>query len=124
MFNGILMNTLSGEPDLVSIYSIWKPNAMDGMVGSQQILEVIGQLNDITQMVKGGSDAMLDGSRGVITEGRNLEMATAEITNGMNEMANGADQINVAVHRVNEISGENKENIDILVKEVSRFKVE
>jgi methyl-accepting chemotaxis protein len=42
----------------------------------------------------------------------------------MNEMATGADQINVAVSRVNEISGQNKENIDVLVKEVSRFKVE
>ncbi|MDR1972211.1 MAG: methyl-accepting chemotaxis protein [Treponema sp.] len=93
-------------------------------VGSQQILEVIGQLNEITQMVKGGSDEMLEGSREVITEGKNLEMATQEITNGMNEMATGAEQINVAVTRVNEISGQNKENIDVLVKEVSRFKVE
>jgi methyl-accepting chemotaxis protein len=93
-------------------------------VGSQQILEVIGQLNEITRMVKGGSDEMLEGSREVITEGKNLEMATQEITNGMNEMASGAEQINVAVTRVNEISGNNKENIDVLVKEVSRFKVE
>jgi methyl-accepting chemotaxis protein len=75
-------------------------------------------------MVKGGSDEMLEGSREVITEGKNLEMATQEITNGMNEMATGAEQINVAVTRVNEISGHNKENIDVLVREVSRFKVE
>ncbi|MDR1412180.1 MAG: methyl-accepting chemotaxis protein [Spirochaetaceae bacterium] len=100
-------------------------NAMEEQsVGSRQILEVIGQLNEITQMVKGGSEEMLEGSREVITEGKNLEMATQEITNGMNEMAAGADQINVAVSRVNDISGQNKENIDILVKEVSRFKVE
>jgi methyl-accepting chemotaxis protein len=100
-------------------------NAMEEQsVGSQQILEVIGQLNEITQMVKGGSDEMLEGSKEVITEGKNLEMATQEITNGMNEMATGAEQINVAVTRVNEISGNNKENIDVLVKEVSRFKVE
>jgi methyl-accepting chemotaxis protein len=51
-------------------------------------------------------------------------MVTQEITNGMNEMASGADQINVAVDRVNTISGQNKENIDILVREVSKFKVE
>jgi methyl-accepting chemotaxis protein len=42
----------------------------------------------------------------------------------MNEMASGADHINVAVTRVNGISGSNKESIDILVREVSRFKVE
>jgi methyl-accepting chemotaxis protein len=100
-------------------------NAMEEQsVGSQQILEVISQLNEITQMVKGGSEEMLEGSREVIQEGKNLEMATQEITNGMNEMATGADQINIAVTQVNSISGKNKENIDILVKEVSRFKVE
>ncbi|MDR2786671.1 MAG: methyl-accepting chemotaxis protein, partial [Treponema sp.] len=76
------------------------------------------------QMVKAGSGEMFEGSKEVITEGKNLEMATQEITNGMNEMATGADQINVAVTRVNEISGQNKENINVLVREVSRFKVE
>ena len=100
-------------------------NAMEEQsVGSQQILEVIGQLNEITQMVKSGSEEMLGGSKEIISEGKNLEMATAEISHGMNEMATGADQINVAVNRVNEISGQNKESIDALVKEVSRFRVE
>jgi methyl-accepting chemotaxis protein len=51
-------------------------------------------------------------------------MATQEITNGMNEMDTGADQINVAVSRVNTITGENKASIDVLVSEVSKFKVE
>jgi methyl-accepting chemotaxis protein len=51
-------------------------------------------------------------------------MATQEITNGMNEMAIGANEINTAVTCVNEISGQNKESIDALVEEVSRFKVE
>ncbi|MDR1072938.1 MAG: methyl-accepting chemotaxis protein [Treponema sp.] len=92
--------------------------------GSKQILEAIGKLNEATQMVKGGSAEMLEGSKQVIHESRNLEMTTQEITGGMNEMATGADQINVAVNRVNEISVLNKENIDVLVKEVSKFKVE
>jgi methyl-accepting chemotaxis protein len=92
--------------------------------GSQQILEAISQLNDITQLVKDGSVEMLEGSQEVIQEGKNLEMATQEITNGMNEMATGAEQINLAVNEVNNISGENKKNIDILVQEVSKFKVD
>jgi methyl-accepting chemotaxis protein len=100
-------------------------NAMEEQgEGSKQILEAIGKLNDITQMVKGGSTEMLEGSREVIQESKNLELVTQEITNGMNEMATGADQINIAVSQVNTISGDNKANIDILVKEVSRFKVE
>ncbi|MDR2185342.1 MAG: methyl-accepting chemotaxis protein [Treponema sp.] len=100
-------------------------NAMEEQgAGSHQILEAISRLNEVTQMVKAGSEEMLEGSRQVIEESRNLEMATQEITNGMNEMAAGADQINVAVNRVNAISGENKESIDVLVREVAKFKVE
>jgi methyl-accepting chemotaxis protein len=92
--------------------------------GSKLILEVISQLNDLTQMVKGESEGMLQGSRKVIQEGKHLEQVTQEIANGVNEMAIGADQINVAVNRVNELSGENQNNINLLVEGVSRFKVE
>jgi methyl-accepting chemotaxis protein len=100
-------------------------NAMEEQsTGSQQILEAISHLNSITQMVKSGSVEMLEGSQEVIREGKNLEMATQEITSGMNEMATGADQINAAVDQVNNISGENKQNIDILVREVSKFRIE
>jgi methyl-accepting chemotaxis protein len=42
----------------------------------------------------------------------------------MNEMASGADQINVAVTQVNDISIKNREGISALLKEVSRFKIE
>ncbi|MDR3343363.1 MAG: methyl-accepting chemotaxis protein [Treponema sp.] len=100
-------------------------NAMEEQgAGSKQILEAISQLKEITQLVKGGSVEMFEGSKEVIKESKNLELVTQEITTGMNEMATGADQINIAVDRVNTISGANKENIDILIREVSRFKVE
>jgi methyl-accepting chemotaxis protein len=42
----------------------------------------------------------------------------------MNEMATGADQINSAVNRVNEISGANKTDIDELIREVNKFQIE
>ena len=100
-------------------------NAMEEQdEGSKQILKAVSQLNDITQHVKGSSTEMLEGSKEVIQESHNLEMVTQEIAGGMNEMAAGADQINVAVTRVNEISLKNRDNIDVLVKEVSRFRVE
>jgi methyl-accepting chemotaxis protein len=100
-------------------------NAMEEQgIGSRQILEAIGSLNDITQMVKDGSVEMLEGSREIIKESRTLEMVTEEIANGMAEMSNGADEINIAINRVNTISGENKENIEVLVREVARFKID
>jgi methyl-accepting chemotaxis protein len=61
---------------------------------------------------------------GVMRQSKELEGIAAEMANGMEEMAKGADQINIAVVRVNEISGENKTNIDVLNTEVSKFKVE
>jgi methyl-accepting chemotaxis protein len=100
-------------------------NAMEEQgQGSKQILQAIGQVNEITQLVKGSSKEMLEGSREIIQESKNLERATQEISGGMNEMGAGADQINIAVNRVNELTGQNRENIDTLVKEVARFKVE
>jgi len=92
--------------------------------GSKQILEGVGNINVITGHVKRSSQEMLEGSEEVIRESENLEKITLEITSGMNEMATGADEINVAVHHVNEITVKNRENIDHLMKEVSRFKVD
>jgi len=99
-------------------------NAMEEQgQGSKQILEAIGNLNDVTRQVKGGSSEMREGSGEVIREGKNLEIITQEITGGMNEMATGADQINIAVHRVNELTVSNQDKINILLKEVAKFKV-
>ncbi|MDR2375636.1 MAG: methyl-accepting chemotaxis protein [Treponema sp.] len=100
-------------------------NAMEEQsAGSKQILEAIGQLNEATQLVKSSSAEMLEGSKQVIQESKSLDLVTQEIGNGMNEMATGANQINAAVNQINTISGQNKENIDVLVKEVSKFKVD
>jgi methyl-accepting chemotaxis protein len=65
---------------------------------------------------------MLLDTREVSQKSENMELITLEITNGMNEMATGAQQINIAVNRVNELSGQNRNNIDILVQEVALFK--
>jgi len=91
--------------------------------GSKQILEAVGELNEITRQVKEESIEMYEESREVIQESRNLDQVTQEITGGINEMASGAEQINEAVNKVNEITMKNRENINHLVREVSLFKV-
>jgi len=99
-------------------------NAMEEQgAGSKQILEGSVRLNEITGQVKGGSHEMHEGAQEVIHESENLEKVTAEITEGINEMAGSADHINSAVNHVNEISGRNREAIDVVIREVSRFKV-
>ncbi|MDR2417675.1 MAG: methyl-accepting chemotaxis protein [Treponema sp.] len=92
-------------------------------VGSKAILESIERLNEITGEVKRSAAGMLGGSREVIQKSKSLEGITAEIGDGMQEMASGTEQIDTAVHKVNDISMENKRQIEQLMNEVSRFKV-
>jgi len=99
-------------------------NAMEEQShGSKQVLTASSQVGEITQQVRSGSLEMLDGSKEVIQESKNLERVTQEITNGINEMAAGAEQVNKAVNTVNDLTGRTKENIAVLVKSVSGFKV-
>jgi methyl-accepting chemotaxis protein len=99
-------------------------NAMEEQgEGSKQVLDGIEKVTGITRNVKSGSNEMLEGANEVINESQNLEKVTQEITSGMNEMASGAEQINIAVHQVNELSSRNRDGIDSLMREVSKFKV-
>jgi len=100
-------------------------NAMEEQQeGSKQLLQSASGLNETTMQVKTGSNEMLEGSKEVIREAQNLEKVTQEITGGMNEMATGAEQVNLAVNNVNGISSKNRQGIETLLREVSRFKVE
>jgi methyl-accepting chemotaxis protein len=123
-----VLNKFEAIDNGVRTVSAQEENIRDAMeeqgVGSKQILEAISNLNEATQRVKDSSLEMHEGSKQVIHESKSLELVTQEISNGMNEMASGTEQINVAVTRINAISGSNKENIDVLVQEVSKFKVE
>jgi methyl-accepting chemotaxis protein len=100
-------------------------NAMEEQgQGSRQILEAIAKLNDITRRVRGGSEEMLEGSREVIAESRKLEDATGEISTDIAMMVKGTNEISDIVNRVNELSSSNKDHINALVNEVSKFRVE
>jgi methyl-accepting chemotaxis protein len=92
--------------------------------GSKQILEAIGLLNETTQMVKGCSMEMMEESKQVVQDSKNLETASREIAEEMNEMASGTDQIRESVDHVNTISVKNKDSIEVLVEEVLKFNVE
>ncbi|MCL2043791.1 MAG: methyl-accepting chemotaxis protein [Treponema sp.] len=92
-------------------------------IGSMQILECVGIVNDITRQVNAGSREMFEGSQEVIRESGNLEKVTQEITLGINETASGAEHINAAVHHIHDLSARNHEGIERLIREVSRFKV-
>ncbi|MDR1985346.1 MAG: methyl-accepting chemotaxis protein, partial [Treponema sp.] len=114
--NGV--KTVSGQEEQVK-------DAMEEQgTGSQQILKVLAHLNEITQYVRSGSTEMLVGSKEIIKESRNLGQVTSEVSNAINEMSSGAEQVNQAVNRVSNLSVDNKQHIDTLVQEISKFRVE
>ncbi|MGP1529065.1 MAG: methyl-accepting chemotaxis protein [Treponema sp.] len=91
--------------------------------GSREVLAAIKNINTVTVEVQAGSEEMLKGGEGVTQEIRKLDNLTRIITDSMNEMAAGAVEINNAVQEVNEITQNNKRNIENLTKEVGQFKV-
>jgi methyl-accepting chemotaxis protein/cytosine/uracil/thiamine/allantoin permease len=92
--------------------------------GSKEILETIGKSTAITQNVRQGSEEMLAGTNEVLEECVNLETLTTDLTVRMKDIAAGMTQINIAVARVSAISHENRESIEVLIKEISRFKID
>jgi len=91
--------------------------------GSKEVLTAIKNINMVTTEVQAGSEEMLKGSESVAQEMRKLDDLTRIITDSMNEMASGAIQINNAVQEVHEITQKNKQSIQNLIDEVSKFKV-
>ena len=91
--------------------------------GSNEVLTAIKNINMVTMEVQAGSEEMLKGGESVTREMSKLDNLTHIITDSMNEMASSTEQINNAVHEVNEISQKNKKSIEELAIEVSKFKV-
>lgn len=91
--------------------------------GSKEVLIAIKNINTVTTEVQSGSEEMLKGGEGVVSEMHNLSNLTHIITDSMNEMAAGAMQINNSVQEVHEIAQKNKQSIEALAKEVSKFKL-
>jgi methyl-accepting chemotaxis protein len=91
--------------------------------GSKNILESTGWLNEITDEVQKSAHGMLEGSQEVMKESDALERITEEIRTGMREIVSEVEQIDSTVQRVNAISMNNKQQIERLTREVSRFKV-
>jgi methyl-accepting chemotaxis protein len=122
-----VLNKFEAIDSSVKTVSLQEENIRNAMEeqseGSKQLLHSTGGLHETTQQVKSSSAEMLEGSKEVLSESQNLEKITQEITGSMNEMASGADQVNVAVNNVSRISVQNRDAIDTLIQEVSRFKV-
>lgn len=91
--------------------------------GSQEVLQAIRSINNVTLKVKNGSADMLEGGKDVVAEMVHLNTLTQIITESMNEMASGAVQINSAVEEVNTLTQQNTDSIRNLSAGVNVFTV-
>jgi methyl-accepting chemotaxis protein len=67
---------------------------------------------------------MTTASRQVLDQSKELKQITANVTGSMDDMTHGVDEISKTITRVQEITEENKENINALSTDTLRFKVE
>ena len=91
--------------------------------GSREVLEAIKNISEVTVEIEAGSGDMLKGGENVAKEMHKLDTLTRIITDSMNEMASGVEQINNAIQGVSEITLRNKQSIENLAEEVGKFKV-
>jgi methyl-accepting chemotaxis protein len=92
--------------------------------GSRNVLDAVTQLNSVTEIVQQGSQDMAGKSEKIMQESGGLERITRIISGEMTGIADGAEQINHAVLRVNAICEENRRSIDTLTAEITKFKIE
>lgn len=90
--------------------------------GSEQIVQAMHAIENMTQEVKRSSQEMLANSNLVSAEMKRLGEMSDAIAKSINEMASGTVQISNALQEVSGISQTNKESIENLASEVSKFK--
>ena len=91
--------------------------------GSKEVLVAIKSINSVTTEVEEGSNEMLKGGEVVAQEMHKLDDLAATITASMNEMADELGHINSAVQEVHSLTQKNKQSIENLAAEVSKFKI-
>ena len=92
--------------------------------GSMQILRGISQLKEFSATIKNATQEMQAGSHQIIKETANLQAVTEEINYGMKEIANGTQEMAIAMETVNKLSLDNQESIDAVQKELNKFKID
>jgi methyl-accepting chemotaxis protein len=104
--------------------SIIKSAMEEQSIGSQQVLEALTEIRDISERVKDSSRQMTGGSEEIQSEMKRLAEISEEIARSINEMASGAVEINQSVTHVSEMAQNNNESIRVLTEHVSRFRTD
>ncbi|MDR1324774.1 MAG: methyl-accepting chemotaxis protein [Treponema sp.] len=93
--------------------------------GNKELLETVGTLIEITGHVKQSLEEILSGSQRIIDHEQRLGSITMNVPDNSNEIVVRIEQhISTAVLCAEEISDENRQEVDTLIKEISRSKIE
>ncbi len=116
-------NFISTYSDKVSSLIAGVVEAMDQQErAGASIWNLIREINDITGVVRSNSKEMLEGGEKIIEETTRLSSITQEVKNSMEEVDSQVGYINDATEDSLKLATNNKESIDHLVEEVSKFK--
>ena len=91
--------------------------------GSKQITEVLHTINDSTSEVHAASKEMSVGNQTILSEIKNLQLATEKMLGSMEEMRKGAQKISFTGFSLNEISTKLKESITEIGSQIDQFSV-
>jgi len=89
--------------------------------GSEQILESLSNISEITGIVKGGADEIRNGSNLVLKEVISLKDITNASQVKISDITENTEEISLAVENVMKVSLINKEMIDGIAHEMSEF---
>ena len=100
-------------------------NAMqEQSIGSGQIIQAMRNIDDSSDSVKQSALKMLEGGQKISSEMEMIGEISLKISSSIMEMAGGTEQIMTAVREENVSSKKNKETINTLNSEVSKFKLD
>jgi len=116
--------------NFISTYSDKVSSLIAGVVDAMEkqektasaIWNLIREINDITGVVRSNSSEMLKGGEKIIGETTRLSAITQEVKSSMEEVDSQVGYINDATEDSLKLATSNKERIDNLVEEVSKFK--
>jgi methyl-accepting chemotaxis protein len=91
--------------------------------GNKEVLAAMIMSNDITMDVRKNFREINNSGREIADESRSLEALSGEVKDTISGIASGIDNINTAVTSTSEISRKTREDIDSLLKELSRFQI-
>ncbi|HOT61336.1 MAG TPA: methyl-accepting chemotaxis protein [Treponemataceae bacterium] len=92
--------------------------------GSAQVLDALTSMRDITVSVEEGSGEMTRGNGRLLEVLVSLKTITQEVADSMLEIINGVGEINNAMREIAELGVVNKEAVDAMRADLSRFKIE